>query len=429
MVKRFLLVFLALLIGASVNGPQPASAQDKVFYYAAPQDYTKIYTFLSKVWEQSFRDYITLVNLRGGVEGYRFEILTGDHANEPQRGIELYEQYKNKGAIIIDTVSTPVAHAVLPRCMKDGIILYTPYHGRGDAVIGEVFPWVFPLGATYTSKSIVLLEYIYNQEGKNLKGKKIAYVHIDTAFGREVLPVLTRLSQKLDFELRPFGYPPPGNEQSSIWTQIRLFKPDWVILWSAGIGQSVSVKEALRNGIPIDRITSCDWLLEHDMNLIGAEQGKGAVRVEGVAPGREPAIIQEILKEVYSAGKGAGDEKIVGTSLYNVGAGLSTAISEVIRIAIRKYGEPLTADKARAAFEQIKDFNCGGTTASCTTSPTDHEGGGGARVARWNGQKFEPISDWYVSRFRDTYLEVARESAAKYKAEGNPLKEPSIVVK
>ena len=427
--KRTLIAILSAALLISGLLAAPALGQDKVFYLAIPQDYSRIYTFLSRVWEKGYRDYVTMVNMEGGVEGYRFELLSADHANEPQRGIELYEQYKKKGAMIINTVSTPIAHAVLPRCMKDGIVLYTPNHGRGDAVIGEVFPWVFPLGATYSSKAAVLLEYIYNKESQDLKNKKIAYVHIDTAFGREVVPVLTRLGEKLGYQMRTFGYPPPGNEQASIWTQVRRFRPDWVILWGAGIGQSVAVKEALRNGIPVNKITSCDWLLEQGMKIVGPEKAKGVVRVEGIAPGRDVPVIQKIRKEIYGAGKGAGDEKLVGTTLYNVAVALSLPYAEVVRIAVRKYGEPLNADKIRAAFEQIKDFNCGGLTAPINTSPTDHEGGGGARVSTWDGKQFVPLTGWHASRFRDTVLEVARESAAKYKAEGHPLKQPSIIVK
>jgi branched-chain amino acid transport system substrate-binding protein len=405
-------VFICLL------GFQPAWAQEKVFYFGMPMDFTKIYTFLSKVWEQAERDYCTMINQRGGVQGYRLEPLIADHANEPQRGIELYEQMRKQGALFINTHSTPVALAILPRCVKDGVVLYTPLHGRGDAVIGEVFPWVFPLGASYWSKAAGIMDYIYKQEGEKLKGKRIAYVYIDTPFGQEPIPVMKKLSANLEFELGLFGYPPPGNEQTSTWTQIRRFNPDWVVLWSGGIGQSVSVKEAIRNGIPVNRVASCDWLQEPDMKLIGEEQGKDVIRVEGVAPGRDFPLIQEILKEVYGTGKGAGDAANVGTSLYNVGVALTAVVPEVLRISLKDSGAPPTGEKIRRAFESIKDFDAGGLSAPITTSPSDHEGGGGCRIAKWDGSKFVPVTGWFVSRFRPVVLEVAKESAAKYKAEG-----------
>ena len=417
--KKCLVFLMAVLLACGLAlGPQPAQAQDKVFYVGSPMDFTKIYTFLSRIWEQGINDYFTLINGRGGVKGYRIENLIADHANEPQRGIELYEQMTKKGAMVIDTFSTPVAHAVLSRCTKDKVVLLTPMHGRGDAVIGEAFPWVFPVGATYWSKAASIVEHIWKEENKNLKGKKIAYVHIDTPFGREVLPVVNRLKDKLGFELQAFGYPPPGNEQASLWTQVRRFRPDWVILWSAGIGQSVAVKEAIRNGIPVDHITSCDWMLEPDMKLIGPERGKGIVRVEGVAPGRDFPIIKEIMEEVYAKGKSKGNPKLVGSTLYNVAVGLSQLTPEVIRIAVENFGEPLDSEKIRKSFEMLKGFDCGGITAPITTSPQDHEGGGGCRLAKWDGKRFVPITGWAASVFRPEVLAVAKESAAKYQAEG-----------
>ena len=82
--RKYLLIILAALMICGF-GFKPAMAQDEVFYVPAPMDFTKIYTFLSRIWEKSVRDYSTLLNLRGGVEGYRLEFLIDDHANEPQR--------------------------------------------------------------------------------------------------------------------------------------------------------------------------------------------------------------------------------------------------------------------------------------------------------------------------------------------------------
>ncbi len=426
--KKLIVIVLAAML-VSVIGPAPAAAEDKVIYIGLPMDFTKVYAFLSSIWEKSVRDYETLINMRGGVEGYKIKFLIDDHANEPQRGIELYEQYRKKGAIAINTMSTPIAHAVVPRSMKDGFVLLTPAHGRGDATIGKVFPWVFPMGATYSSKAAVLLEYIYNKEGGSLKGKKVAFVHIDTPFGREPIPVLEALGKKLGFGFNAFGYPPPGNEQATIWTRVRRLRPDWVILWGAGIGQAVAVKEALRNGIPITKIASCEWLTTHGLKIVGFERTKGVIRVESVGVGRDVPIIKEIIDKVYAAGKGAGDEKLVGTYLYNICLSTMTVVPEAIRIAVKKYGVPITPDKFRAALEQINNFEEKGLMPPITTSPDDHEGGGAARIAQWDGKKYVPQTDWYVSKFRPTVLKVFEESAARYKAGKQPFRKPSIVVK
>ena len=51
--------------------------------------------------------------------------------------------------MVFDMMSTPVSRAVLPRAMKDGNIMVQALSGRGDAVDGNVFKWVFPVGPTY----------------------------------------------------------------------------------------------------------------------------------------------------------------------------------------------------------------------------------------------------------------------------------------
>ena len=64
---------------------------------------------------QAAKDYADIVNLQGGIEGRRVEILVEDHGNEPQRGIECYEKLKREGVMVFDFLSTPVSRAVLPR--------------------------------------------------------------------------------------------------------------------------------------------------------------------------------------------------------------------------------------------------------------------------------------------------------------------------
>src|SRR5690606_25252241 len=101
--------------------------------------------------------------------------------------------------------------------------------------------------------------------------------------------------------------------------QVRRFRPDWVLLWSAGPSQSVGVREAIRNGFPLDRLVSVIWLDEKDMNIVGAAQARGVKRFEAAVPGREHPVVQEILQKVYQeAGKGFGKIENVGSTYYVV---------------------------------------------------------------------------------------------------------------
>src|ERR1700694_880065 len=312
-----------------------ASAQEKVIRFAMPQDFTRVYTFVTAEYSQGQRDYITLINERGGINGYRIVADVSDHGNDLPRAIEAYEKAKREGAVLIDPLSTPVARALVPRVLEDKISMVTAFSGRSDAADGTAFPYVLPLSPNYWTQAGLLIDYFRQQE-KALKGKKIVFVHIDTPFGREPLPILQILSQKLGFEFQTFPYTPPGNDQSAIWTQVRRARPDWVVFWGAGVGQTTALSEAMRNGMAMDRMSSSVWLSESDMEVVGKDSTKGVLKFEAAAGGRGPKVIPGIIREGAGNGKGAGPENKIGTSYYNLGVMMGAIMVEGVRKAFEK---------------------------------------------------------------------------------------------
>ena len=180
---------VALLLGA-----QAASAQ--AVRFALCYDLSKAYTFITPQIVQAAKDYAEVLNEKGGIEGHPVEIVVQDHGNEPQRGIECYEKLKREGVMVFDMLSTPVSRAVLPRIMADGNILLQSFVGRGDAIDGDVFKWVFPIGPTYWGQMANDVSYIKTKSNGNMKGVKVAFIYPDYAFGQEPIPVLKTLAAK-----------------------------------------------------------------------------------------------------------------------------------------------------------------------------------------------------------------------------------------
>jgi branched-chain amino acid transport system substrate-binding protein len=89
---------------------------------------------------------------------------------------------------------------------------------------------------TFYSEASSLINYIAQREGgfDKLKGKKIATVYHDSAYGRETLGPLKLLAEKYGFENIQIPVADPGNEQSAQWRQIRQLNPDWVFLRTWG---------------------------------------------------------------------------------------------------------------------------------------------------------------------------------------------------
>lgn len=415
--RQFVAAGAATALIGTLPFAREAHAQEKVVKFGMAQDFTVVYTFVTAEYSQGQRDYFSLVNERGGVNGWKIAADVVDTGNAPQRGIEAYERFKRNGVVLIDPLSTPVSRALVTRALEDKINLVTTFSGRSDAGDGTVFPYVLPLSASYWSQAAILIEYMARQD-KDLKGKKIAFVHIDTPFGREPLPLLQALAKRRGFELLPYPYAPPGNEQSAVWTQLRRAKPDWTLIWGGGVGQTVSVKEALRNGIPADRIASVVWLSESDMKVVGPDQAKGVLKYEGAAAGREPKVIQDILREVVDKGKGAGAKDLVGTAYYNIGVMAGAVMVEGVRRALEiTKGTAVTAGALNEGLRSIKNFTADGLIPPLTTSKTDHQGGGMGRVAQWDGTRWVPKTDWLASD-QDAVWELIRASSAEFKKTG-----------
>jgi len=395
-----------------------AQAQDKLVKFGFAQDFTAVYTFVTVEYSQGQRDYLSLINERGGIKGYKFMGDIVDHGSSVPRGIEAYERFKREGVVVIDPLSTPVARALVPRALADKMNVVMAFSGRSDAADGATFPYAMPLSPNYWSQAAALIEYISRLEKDDLKGKKIALAYIDTGFGREPLPMLQELAKRKGFEFQGFPYAPPGNEQSAVWTNVRRFKPDWTIIWGGGVGQTVSVKEALRNGIAADRIASVIWLSESDMAVVGNDAAKGVLKFEGVAGGREPKIIQDIMRDVIAKGKGAGKQEMVGTTYYNMGVVMAALMVEGVRISLEKNPNSApTAESVNEGLRSITKFTAEGMLPPVTITKTDHQGGGQGRISQWDGKRWVAKSDWF-SASQDVVWQLIKASSDEFKKTG-----------
>jgi branched-chain amino acid transport system substrate-binding protein len=404
---KYLLALAGLTLGLAT---QVAQAQVK---FGICYDLSKAYTFVTPQVVQAAKDYAALLNLRGGLEGQKIELLVQDHGNEPQRGIECYEKLKREGVMIFDTLSTPVSRAVLPRVMEDKNILLQSFVGRGDAVDGDVFKWVFPIGPTYWGQMANNVQFIKNQQKGNLKDVKVAFIYPDYAFGQEPIPILKTLAAKEGFNLQLFPNPMPGRDQAAVWTQIRRFNPDWVITWNLSAMHVVAAKEMKRNGIPMDKLISVNWFNEVDIANIGADEAKGMKRGTNVVGGNDHPLKKSIIAELYDKGKGSGDRKNLDDIYYNTGLAMYSTAFEGVRLAIKQSGMPLNADKIKKGLESLRNFDANGLIAPVTVTAQDHGGGGRTRIDMWDGTKWVPQSDW-IAAYADEVNKVVKEQSAEF---------------
>ncbi len=138
-----------------------------------------------------YGDYLNMLNERdGGINGARISLVPCETGYNTKRGVECYENTKaegQSGALVYQPLSTGITYQLIPKASVDEIPIFSMGYGRTSAANGKIFPWVFNFPATYWSQATVFVQYIGEQEGgmENLKGKKIALVYHNSAYGKE----------------------------------------------------------------------------------------------------------------------------------------------------------------------------------------------------------------------------------------------------
>ncbi len=195
-----------------------------------------------------FRDYYTLINKRdGGINGVKIVFEECETQYNTKLGVECYEKLKNKGptgASLVNPFSTGITYQLIPKAPVDKVPILSMGYGRTAAADGRVFEWVFNFPTTYWSQASAFIKYVGQQEGglDKLKGKKIAHVYHNSAYGKEANPTLETLADKYGYELTLLAVDHPGQEQKATWLQIRQLRPDWIFMSGWGVIKSPSRK-------------------------------------------------------------------------------------------------------------------------------------------------------------------------------------------
>ena len=345
-----------------------------------------------------YHDYVALVNSKGGVEGNKLKVLEIDHEYKVPQAVEAYERHKKDGAVLISLYGTPQTQALTQKLTEDKIAGTSPGFGTAAAADGKKYPYIFPIAATYWSQGAAAVQFVKERLGKDLKGKKIAYLYFDNPAGKEPLVILEDLAKQEGFELRTFAVPPPGVEMGAQALDItQRFRADFVIAHLFGRSPSVSIKELKRVGYPLSKVVSLVWgASEADIEAAGGwavAEGYYGIQFAGV--GGDYPVLKEIADMYKAQGKPAPRE-MNSTVFYNRGVLIAAIQVEAIRNAIKAKGSAnITPEDVKLGFEKIKGFTLGGLIPPLEINAVDHEGGGWVQVFQAKGGKWVKASEWF----------------------------------
>ena len=256
----------------------------------------------------------------------------------------------------------------------------------------------------------------------NIKGKKVALVYHNSAYGKEPIRTLEELAKKHGFELSLLPVDHPGQEQKSQWLQIRREKPDYVTMWGWGVMNPTAIQEAANIRFPMENFIGVWWSGSEGDVLPAGEAAHGYKALAMHNTGADFPIYADLKKYVFDAGKAAGDGSSAGTVLYNRGIYAAMLATEAARQAQSMTGKQIiTPSDMRDAMEQFSIDEARMTAIglpnfapSFSVSCENHGGPGLAAIQQWDAkaQKWSLISDFIKTDSEVIGSLIAEDSAA-----------------
>src|SRR5437764_10955527 len=106
----------------------------------------------------AIQDYISLINSKGGVEGFKIVAPEIDNEYKVPPAVEAYERQKQQGAVSMMLYGTPQVQALNQKLQEDKIPSTSPGFGTSASADGQRFPHPFPIAATYWSQCAAAIQ-------------------------------------------------------------------------------------------------------------------------------------------------------------------------------------------------------------------------------------------------------------------------------
>ena len=376
-----------------------------------------------------YADYFTMLNERdGGIGGIMTKVPECETGYNTEKGVEGYESTKGEGALVYQPLSTGITYQLIPKVTADGIPLHTMGYGRTSAANGKVFSHVFNYPANYWNGASVAINHLLETNGGDIKGKKVALVYHNSAYGKEPIRTLEELSAKHGYELSLLPVDHPGQEQKSQWLQIRRDKPDYVIMYGWGVMNQVAIQEAANIRFNMENFIGIWWSgAEHDVTPAGdAANGYKSVTFHNV--GSDFPVFDDIKTHVVDKGLAAGAGDQIGTVLYNRGMYAAMLAAEAAKTAQEIHGTAqITPAMMRDGMEALEITEEKMTALgmpnfgpSFAVSCENHGGPGLGGITQWNAadKKWNLISDFGPSDM-DVILPLITADSEAFAAENN----------
>ena len=137
---------------------------------------------VGKDYAQGALDAADYINANGGINGRPVELIANDYAYKPDKAVELYKTYKDKGIFVIMGWGTGDTNALKALVSKDEIVYISASY---DSLINDPAktPYNFYASASYGEAIRGAMQFV-----KESGSTKVVFIYPDHPYGKNPIP-------------------------------------------------------------------------------------------------------------------------------------------------------------------------------------------------------------------------------------------------
>jgi branched-chain amino acid transport system substrate-binding protein len=358
---------------------------------------------------------IAYLNSKGGLEGYKLELLAGDYSFKAPLALELYQKMYKQGAVGIIGWTTADSLAVT---RQTKLPFFSASYADNLVRDVKVNPYNFMIAPSYSDQLRSVVQWArINHPEPFLPNRRLglAYIFSDDQPGR--LPL--QAGREYSAEQKLFWYhegilEPELNQENLDFEVERLKKalPDFCLIQADTKISAQFIKTARAKGLDTKFIGLNYTAKPEFINLAGSA-AEGFMAANVIAYPESDVNGVQTIKEFVATRNSPIVLDIIGldkpnakvtmpatiTQRYIQGWVTAKILAEGVRLAIvaHKAKDPdkplkLSGDDVKIALESMKDFDTGGITAPISFSSENHKGTNRVRFFRVEKGQWQPLT-------------------------------------
>jgi branched-chain amino acid transport system substrate-binding protein len=330
--------------------------------------------------------YFEYISSKGGVNGYKLELVGQDYAYKIPEAQKLYQKFKSKDKVAaILGWGTGDTEALRQQVAADKLPFFSASYSENLKNLKES-PYNFLTAASYSDQARAVLRWIKDNHKDGTP--KVALIYNDTAYGKSPIQDAKDFAKEIGVEIVDEQIVDlKALDATSQLLNMQKKDPDYAIIQETWGATATILKDAKKLGIKTQFI-GLNWSTGEGLLPIAGDAAEGFISVVTHAfPYEDLPGMAEIKEYLESKGEKLEDKN----QKFIQGWVTAKILVEGIKLA----DDPTTGEGIRQGLEKINHLDLGGLAAPVTFTPDNHAGTTQIRLAKVQNGKFEVFTDYF----------------------------------